>query len=497
MPFVSQDVSMLDRQLKSIIQKPAPEQGALAIDIGLRQLLGFLRRRRKVIVAVPAVVLALALAYVLTATPQYTATAALLIDTQKLSIFSQGDVVSETVITNAGLETQVQILRSGRLAEAVAKKLDLIHNEGFMAESPGLLDTLIGFVTGSSDAPAPAPDEARLTRMATSILRSNLTAMRVGLSFVINVSYTDDDPVLAARIATAYTAAYVDEQLNAQVATAQRGSEWLLSRIDELRNQTTAQNLTAQEKSAIRATYDDFLQRYTQTVQQQSLPLSEARVITTPVRGSQTSPKSLLIVAAALFGGGLIGVLVALVRDLLDQAVRTRKEIETTTRGQFLGYLPKLRTGGWIGRLSGGRRKADTGALRFRTGPAYSAGIDAPRSQFTETLRNVRLALDKASPPGQGVVCGIVSAVPKEGRSTVAINFARLVAQSGRRVLLIDGDMRSGALSRAMVPAKAPGLVHLANGEVQLADLIWSDDATRLHLTPPVPTPIPSTRTRC
>ena len=86
---------------------------------------------------------------------------------------------------------------------------------------------MTGATSSTSSVVAAPPDEETLTQIASSILRSNVQAQRVGLSFVIAVSYDSPDPLLSAKIANAYTDAYVEDQFNAQVATAQRAADWL------------------------------------------------------------------------------------------------------------------------------------------------------------------------------------------------------------------------------------------------------------------------------
>src|SRR5690606_37651776 len=125
------------------------------------------------------------------------------------------------------------------------------------------------------------------------------------------------------------------------------------------------------------------------------------------------------------------------------------------------------------------RRSTDAAAQRFSAGAAHSVVLDTPTSAFAETLRAAKLAAEKAN-GGLPVVLGVVSSLPGEGRTTVAINLARLIAQSSERVLLIDGDLRNPALSRTMLPADALGIGEAAAGEADLGSLIWSDQATPL-----------------
>jgi capsular exopolysaccharide synthesis family protein len=483
---------MLDRHLRGVPTKPSPEPATGNGEIGLPHIIAFFRRQRFPIVLAPVVILLLGIVYLATATPQYTAVTSLLIDNRKLAIFGDGDVFGEEVISNANVESQVQIFLSGRIAGMVAKKLDLIHDPDFMDGSASLAGVIVGQVASlfrpaapAAPTTAPPPDESLLIARAAALLRSNLAVARAGLSYVINVSYTAEDPVKAAEIVNAFTAAYVEDQFNAQVAIAQRGSDWLLARIRDLNERGTDESLTAQEKSAIRATYDVFLQRYTEMVQQQSLPSTEARVITPAIQGARTSPKTMLVIAGSLIFGVALGFGIGLTRDLLDRAVRTGAQVEAVTGTAFLGYLPAFNLGGFAMRRIAKRskKKLDPEARRFAAGPAYSMVLTAPFSRFTETLRNIKLAADEAT-PAPAIVLGVTSSLPNEGKTTVAINLARLVAQSGGRALLIDGDLRNRGLSRDLVPPEAPGLVQLIEGEAQIGEVMWSDQATRLQFLP-------------
>ena len=188
---------------------------------------------------------------------------------------------------------------------------------------------------------------------------------------------------------------------------------------------------------------------------------------------------------AMLMLGSALGLGIAVARDLLDGAVRTRRQVEGAAPAPFLGYLPKFDIGGFTMRRIAKRSKRllDPVGHKFAAGPAYSIVLSAPFSRFAETLRNVKVAADQmATEPAR--VIGIISPLANEGRTTVAVNLARLVAQSGARVLLIDGDLRNPELSKNLSAENTPGLVQLVRGEAHVGDLLWSDQATRLDFLP-------------
>ena len=86
-------------------------------------------------------------------------------------------------------------------------------------------------------------------------------------------------------------------------------------------------------------------------------------------------------------------------------------------------------------------------AGRFRTKQELAAfrqiGEVAPFSATAEALRYIKVAIDLHRSEGKGKVIGIVSALPGEGKTTVATSFAAFVAKTGARTLLVDADLRN------------------------------------------------------
>jgi Mrp family chromosome partitioning ATPase/capsular polysaccharide biosynthesis protein len=488
---------------KGIMLNPAQSiLPAQNVDLGFPDLLAFVRRRAPSIIFTVLVFLALGITYLALAPPEYSATASLVIDQRKVDIFGRGDVSAESSIQNAAMETEVQILTSNRVAEVVVSELGLLKDASFMQGRPGFIDTTIGAVFSALASPPessspssslenaaePSPvdvDPTQAMERATSLLRRDLEVRRVGLSYAIDIRYTAAEPEQAARLANAVAQAYLDDKIKRQVNAATRLSEWLETRIADLRVMAFGSELRAEEKSAIRATYDSFIQRYTEAVQQQSVPEADALVITTATPPSgPSSPNAPLVLAAALVLGTALGSGIALGRELLDRKIRTRRQLTSVVQSPCLGVLPTFRLK---------RRERREIAKRLRTaphetertfvaGPWLSLSLRAPYSRFAETLRSTKLAADRGV--GRRVqILGVVSAMPGEGKSTVAGNLARLIGAT-RDVLLIDADIRDPALSRYLVSAEAPGLAEVVTGKAQLADVVCSDRDTRLRFLP-------------
>ena len=81
---------------------------------------------------------------------------------------------------------------------------------------------------------------------------------------------------------------------------------------------------------------------------------------------------------------------------------------------------------------------------------------------------------------------GITSTVPGEGKSTVASNLAELIAHAGKRVLVLDGDLRNPSLTRGLAPHSKAGLLEVLSGQVLLDDALYVDEETDLRFLPAV-----------
>ncbi len=229
--------------------------------------------------------------------------------------------------------------------------------------------------------------------------------------------------------------------------------------------------------------YDTFLQRFTESTQQQTFPISEARVITQaspPL--SKSAPKSTMILALAAFGGLFLGAAAAVARELMDNVFRAPAQIEAATGLECLGIVPDVApTSPMMPRSADPERRILSGAIGL-----HRFVVDAPFSRFTETFRGVKVAADIAGLARELRVIGIASALPHEGKSTVASNFAQLVAHSGQRALLIDGDLRNPSLTRSLAPQAANGLVEVLSGALHEDQVVWTDPVTGLHFLPSV-----------
>ncbi|WP_027581526.1 polysaccharide biosynthesis tyrosine autokinase [Bradyrhizobium sp. Ai1a-2] len=246
------------------------------------------------------------------------------------------------------------------------------------------------------------------------------------------------------------------------------------------------------------AMYDNFLQRYMESVQQQSFPITEARVIsaaTAPLKKS--SPKTLIILAAALMGGLMLSFGAAMARELTDKVFRTTGQVEEVLGTNCIAILPSLAPpAGLPSKLPDGlQSKLPTGLQSKLAGKLARPKnnpepdllryvVENPLSRFAEAVRSLKVAVDLNSIVRENRVLAVTSTLPNEGKSTLSTNLAQLMAHSGARVLLVDCDLRNPSLSRALVPTAQGGLVDVVAQKVQLEDTLTVDPVTRLAILP-------------
>jgi succinoglycan biosynthesis transport protein ExoP len=293
--------------------------------------------------------------------------------------------------------------------------------------------------------------------------------------------------------------------------------------------------------------YDNFLQRYMEAIQQQSFPITEARVIS-PAAAPQhkSGPLTSLVLGIAGVIGLVLSFGAALLREAVDRVFRSARQVETNLHARCLAVLPLL----LASKTSKGKHSIAAAPVGHRgsagrrapvlspsvAGPAPIGGrpepqfqdislakvsqltqselsrnlskkdsispvenatakrpiapsrpfmrqvIEEPLSTFAEAFRSIKVAADIS---GSRVI-GITSTVPGEGKSTISSNLAELIAHAGKRVILLDADLRNPSLSRALAPTSKAGLLEVLNGQMVLDDAVYVDQDTGLRFLPAV-----------
>jgi polysaccharide biosynthesis transport protein len=644
----------LRRGLGNLNALPPGDEGGLGpLLLFLR---GFLHRQYGIIAFTLALALAAAVLYLRLTQPVYTAHVQILLANPKAQFVQQESIVAEPSFDRGGIDTQLQIINSPTIAAAVIDQLQLAPDLAAGGTSPvHSWKKLLGWF-GKEGPVKLQPDEI------VEVFLKRLSATRINLTNVIDVSFSWDDPVRAAEIANAIGKAYITDQLNAKFEANRTATLWLQQRIKQLGDQAeiaeravnaykTQHNIVSSEGKSVdeqkisdlnsrlvaaraqtadlqarlnryesalkqapadpqsigtldsagsdvltspiitalrqqylelarreseysarfgsghlsvvnlrtrlqelrssildevrrltettrsdynvanqreqdlekqladavaqsretnsaevtlreleskaknyRTLYGTFLQRYMGSTQQETFPISEARVIYPAFPpDTKSKPKTMLILALALFGGVGLGGGLGLVREMMDRVFRTPAQVEEALGLPCLSVVPLLegatRTSkaaehGQSRTDSGGN--GDLGRIISTSSTPHWAVVNMPLSRFAEAIRSVKLGIELRAMQSSNKVIGITSSLPHEGKSTIAASLAQLIAEAGKSVILIDCDLRNPSLSNALTPNATTGLLEVISGGQQIDETIWKEPKTNMVFLPAV-----------
>lgn len=234
------------------------------------------------------------------------------------------------------------------------------------------------------------------------------------------------------------------------------------------------------ESETYKNLYQTFLQRYQESIQQQSFPVTEARIITNPaIAEKPSSPKKPVVLAVACLAGMLLGAGFGGLREFRERFYRTGDQISESLGLEFLGSVPLISNAMPV--------KSDPLGAQARSvakvNSISSYVLEHPMSAFAETLRSAKMAVDFSTPGGKGKVIGMVSVLPGEGKSSISINLAQQLAKSSR-VLLIDADLRNRGVTLQLGRHAERGIVEALEGGTPLSELLLVDRGSGLAFLP-------------
>jgi tyrosine-protein kinase Etk/Wzc len=172
-------------------------------------------------------------------------------------------------------------------------------------------------------------------------------------------------------------------------------------------------------------------------------------------------PRRELIVAASLMMGLFAGIAAALARQRLFDAIDDPYEVELRTGLPVYASIPYSRS---EEKLTHIRRRSESQSLVLAGESAIDPAI--------ESLRSFRTALEYTMVEARNRTVLITGPTPRIGKSFVALNLAAVLGASGKRVLLIDSDMRRGFLHRHLGDERSPGLSDYIRGTFRAQDVI-------------------------
>ena len=249
---------MANEALRLIGASPEAGGGSASEELNLRELWRALRRRKLLLLATIVVITGGAFAYVSQQTPLYTAEALIHIQNRDAKVVKIEGVVDQMVADPATIESEIQYLTSRAFARRNVEELNLVDDPEFNPAllkgktEPSFLETInpLQYIPEEWLASIRGPQTANPDAVATKLdpaavelngvidrFASRLEVAQVGRSYVISLSFMAANPTKAADIANKMAEEYLVTQLEAKYNAAQRATEWLSKRIDELRGQ--------------------------------------------------------------------------------------------------------------------------------------------------------------------------------------------------------------------------------------------------------------------
>ena len=209
-----------------------------------------------------------------------------------------------------------------------------------------------------------------------------------------------------------------------------------------------------------RQLYDSLLQRYKEVGVSSDTRANNISLVDRAQSANMIEPNLRQNLFRGLLFGLLLGVLVAFVLEFLDDTLKSPQDVEQKLRLPVLGVIPKLGVKERLATVAGD-----------------------PRSGFSEAYRSVRAALQFSTDHGVPKTLLVTSAGPGEGKSTAALTLARNFAQLGKRVLLIEADLRNPSLHRTLgLEDRSIGLSNLLAGGSTLSETLQVTDEERLQV---------------
>lgn len=276
----------------------------------------------------------------------------------------------------------------------------------------------------------------------------------------VNDSLVSLKKLVAQEVTHEYQAAVEHEKFLAQALEEQK------QEVNAMAEKSIQYNFLRRDAETNRQLYEALLQKLKESQVQAGVSANNIRVVDpaeTPKK--PIKPRVLLNLAMAIVLGLVSGLGLAFFQEYLDKTIKTPDDVEKLLRLPSLGFLPKF---------SLNRPGNDTEPKQLSVAPGNdslaASGIETDPDTM-EAFRTLRTSILLSAEPVPRMLL-VTSALPSEGKTTVAINLGATLASLGSKVVVVDCDMRRPTCHLRTGVQNAPGFVQCLTGGVELSEAI-------------------------
>jgi len=426
----------------------------------LKDYLNVLVNRKWIILETVVVILAVTLIFTFIQSPTYES---------KVQILSEVNSASESVLgsffTSAlfdpdrYIQTQTEIIKTDTMATAVENHLQSMY-EQLAREREAGSDVYI---------PQSIPTATYLTSMV-SVKQEERTN-------IFDIMIAGDNPLLARDIAQAYAEEYIASRQLAAIRQISEARKEVWNRIQEVEDQIrdvaeqakkyTAGNLPAElsaEAQRVVSLWASLYEKYMTLRIAESLEQRGLEIIQPARPGDKVSPRPTRNGILALFLGLILGVGLAFLVEYLDDTLRSREDFEKYYGAAIIGEIPYISA--------------------EELPKHHIIYFERPRHPAVEGYRTMRTNLKFLNLDGENKAILFTSSEPEEGKSTVMVNLGAALSEMGKKVLLVEADLRKPVLDKYFELEPGKGLSNVLAGAVPLENAIQATSNKNLFVLP-------------
>ena len=341
---------------------------------------------------------------------------------------------------------------SGINSQVIIARAELAEVDARLAQLRRLLEAGGQGVETASEVMSSALVQQLRTQEAQALSRASELSVELGPKHPRMLQVQAEIIEIRARIQEEVKRILIGLDHEAEFARTKLAS--LENNLREAQGETSVQNKEAiqmraleREAAANRTLYETFLNRFKETSSTQGLESSEARIISkAEVPGAPSYPnRNRMLMTYILMGFfGACGLVLGL--QMLNPGMMTPEQVQKELKEFVIGLIP----------------------ISPKKAVPHEYVLEKPNSGLVEALNSLKFGLALSDPDHAVQAIQITSSVPEEGKTTLAIALARVLAASGKKILLVDGDLRRSSIGRKL---------NLHEKHKGLSDLVLAGDA--------------------